>query len=213
MLTNKQHGFTLIEVIIALTIFALLAVIATSGLFNILAIHKKLTAQDSNLQQFTTGITLVRQDFRNFIDRPVLDTYGDSSLAFSGQTQQISFTRSSLINAAIMGKSGLQRIQYIIQGNNLVRRTWPVLDQAIATQPNQQILIAGLSAFKFQFLDQHGELKDTSPTPTDSSNLNSANNPLNYAFPIAIKISCSLRHQGPVTLLIPIATRGNNEKK
>ena len=214
MLAKKQHGFTLIEVVIALAIFALLAVIATRGLFSVLTIHRKLSIQNASLQQFTTGITLMRQDFRNFIDRPVRDAYGDSHLAFSGQAHQLSFTRSSLLNAVIIAKSGLQRIQYVVEGRNLVRLTWPVLDQSITVEPSQQILITGLSHFKFQFIDQHGTLQNSSPTPVNNSmRYNTTGNQLHYTFPIAIKISCFLIHQGPLNLLIPIAARGNNEKK
>ena len=82
-LHSKQRGFTLLELLIASIIFAIMAVMAYGGLDNVLSNSKASQQALSRLQQIQQSIAIISRDFSQLVPRAVRDEYGNIQPALS----------------------------------------------------------------------------------------------------------------------------------
>ena len=141
---DRQHqGFTLLEVMVALVIFAVLGVLTILGLHAVLRTHQQLTLRNEQLQQVAITMALLRRDAEQVIDRTVLDAGGSHLPAVSvGGDGNLAWTTSGLVNPlGIQRRGDMERVDYRLQGQRLERWTWPALDRAPNTRPIKQVLL------------------------------------------------------------------------
>ncbi len=154
---NKSKGFTLLEVLIAVAIFAVISGIAYSGLSSVLTASHKTQAVNRSLQELQLAMSLMHQDLTQIVDRSVSDEFGDTQPAVkSGGSFEkiIRFTRRGWRNPAQRTRSTLQRVAYRIDENTLIREYWQHLDRA----PNPKIvslpLLEKVKELSFRYYDQ-----------------------------------------------------------
>ena len=86
------HGFTLLELLIALAIFGLLSVMSYSGLTSVLDQHARTDAAADRLGELQKIYLLMQRDFEQIVARPVRSEYGDQLAAVEGG-EVLQFTR------------------------------------------------------------------------------------------------------------------------
>lgn len=194
----KNKGFTLLEILVAIFIVAIIAVIMVRSLQTVLAAKDGLTRNNEQLAELTLTMNYLRSDISSIVSRPVLDNNGNVLPAFQLQDTDdhfLEFTRGNLANPLGERRSTLQRIGYKIQGGKLIRLTWDVLDRASTSKSQQRVLLTGIRDWKWSFLDE--SLRNYSfwpPKLSDPSTL-----------PIAVQISVFLKDQGEMTQIFPVA--------
>lgn len=190
MNTHKQNAFTLIEVLVALAIFAILSVISTLALRRSIQTHHHLSHYDQQVTRLSIAMTLLRNDISQAIARPVREAGGHHVPAFIDKgDDSISFTRGGL----------LQRIRYRFTDHNLVRDTWSVLDRLPSTKSNTQVLLTGVSHPSIILYDAQNHAQRFWPTK-QGSNLTD--------LPRGVTLTFTLAGQGTIALDIPIDSRG-----
>ncbi len=150
---NKQ-GFTLLEVLVALSVFAVMAIIAYSSLNSVLATRAQIETQAESLKQLQIVFQRIQQDLNQYSERDIRDEYADIQLSFIGEAQVIEFTRLGWQNPAQTPRSDFQRLRYFVQNKTLWRSHWQVLDRAQDSQPLSIPLLEQISAFRWRFLDE-----------------------------------------------------------
>jgi general secretion pathway protein J len=165
-----QNGFTLLEIMMALFIFAILATLVTGVLRTVIQAHARNDLAAQQLQDLQVALTLLQSDMQQMIDRPVLDRSGNALPSLIANTasnaNSLEFTRSGFVNPlATDRRSTLQRVAYHLDGNNLVRETWMVLDRANTTQSAKNTLLSGVKSLKFRFMGLQNQFYDYWPTP------------------------------------------------
>lgn len=150
---NKQ-GFTLLEVLVALSVFAVMAIIAYSSLNSVLATRAQIELQADSLKQLQIVFQRIQQDLNQYSERDIRDEYADIQLSFIGEAQTIEFTRLGWQNPAQTPRSDFQRLRYFIQNKTLWRSHWQVLDRAQDSQPLSIPLLEQINAFRWRFLDE-----------------------------------------------------------
>lgn len=155
---RKNQGFTLLEVLIAVAIFAVISGIAYSGLSSVLTASHKTQAVNRSLQEVQMAISLMHQDFTQIANRPVSDEFGtrqEAVVSGSAFEKIIRITRRGWRNPAQRTRSTLQRIAYRIDENTLIREYWQHLDRA----PNPTIvslpLLEKVKELSFRYYDQN----------------------------------------------------------
>ncbi|MEW8189877.1 MAG: type II secretion system minor pseudopilin GspJ [Candidatus Thiodiazotropha endolucinida] len=153
----RSHGFTLLELLIAITIFAILATFVYSGLKVILDTEHQTSLYGQRIAKLQLGLNLMQRDIEQLVGRPVRDQYGDQQPALkSGGISGIllELTRGGFSNPMQLSRSNLQRVGYVLEDNTLFRLTWPTLDRPRESEPHRQKLIEEISSLELVFYDK-----------------------------------------------------------
>lgn len=209
MTTHKIHktkGFTLIEILVALLIFAIIGILAAMSLKTIISAHRKLKIVDHHLLQLQLSMTLMRRDLLQVIDRKVRDANGDQEPAFLAHgPMDITFTRTGLVNPLNMRRqSNMQRVGYALQGDQLVRLTWDVLDEPPGAKPESQVILSGVQSLSWQFITNTGTTSEVWPPATGSNMQREMASDL----PKVVLLVMRLKKEGVIQGVFPIPARG-----
>ena len=85
MMRRAPSGFTLLELLIAIALFALLGLATYRMLESVLRSDEVVRAQEIQLRQLSRAVWRLEQDLIQAVPRPVRDGYGDEQNAFIGQ--------------------------------------------------------------------------------------------------------------------------------
>ena len=192
-LNNQQNGFTLLELLVAVSIFAVVTTIAYAGLQTVLNSRDRITEQSQKLAELQLAFTILARDLQQSVPRPIRDEFGDSKPALiSGTNDQfLELTHNGSINLLNQARSDLQRITYTFEDEQLKRNIWPTLDRAQAEEPQEMILLDKVQNIDIRLLDEDGEW-----TQDWIDN--------DVAMPVAVEINVELEHWGTVKRLLQI---------
>jgi general secretion pathway protein J len=155
-----QRGFTLLELLVALAIFSLLAVMAYGGLRSVLEQRAGTEQEAERLGQLQKIYLLMQRDIEQVVPRPVRDGYGAELPALLG-AESLELTRGGWRNPLGHARSTLQRIAYVHEDGELVRYTWRVLDRAQDSVPVRQPLTDEIEEMTVRYLDAANEWQTT----------------------------------------------------
>lgn len=196
---KKYQGFTLIEILIALTVFAILATITSSTLYYAFTARTRVNEQADRLNTLQLAVSIIQQDISQIIERPIRGNEMRLFPAFVGQPQYLEFTRDGVINpGSIEKRSNLKRIALVCQDNKLLRRTWASLDPLDRNIDEDRELINNLSGCNFNYLNQN--LQVLTEWHEQAVSQNQRQEPL----PKAIQLNLKLNDWGKFNLLFII---------
>lgn len=168
--TARAQGLTLIELLIAVAVFAVLSALAYGGLNNVLLTSSRTQVEAEKLTVLQMAMRYLQRDVDQMVNRPIRDQYGDEqppliSAEHSDEEALISFTRAGWTNPAEQLRSTLQRVAYDYDEENeeFVRITWTALDGA--TEENELIttLLESVTELEFRFMDEQGDWQTAWP--------------------------------------------------
>ncbi|MCU7922362.1 MAG: type II secretion system minor pseudopilin GspJ [Candidatus Thiodiazotropha sp. (ex Dulcina madagascariensis)] len=198
-ISRPLRGFTLLELLIAITIFAILATFAYAGLKVVLDTEHQTSLYNRRMSKLQLGLNLMQRDIQQAVNRPIRNEHGDEEPAFmSGGFSGImlQMTRGGYPNPMKLPRSNLQRVGYQYEENNLYRLTWPTLDRAQDSKPNRQKLIDEIASVEFFFYDK--TMKKQSEWPLDLTGAESDQPP---GLPIAVELTMELKDWGRIRRL------------
>lgn len=191
-------GFTLLEVMLALLIFAIIAMITTLVLHSVMNARKSSEHYANRLAKLQVAVTLIEQDFSQIINRPIVLSGDIRQAAVLGNVQQIEFTRTAYPNPfAKIKQSNLQRVRYQFKNQQLFRQTWARLDRLNNQTNTNTLLLNGVSNFSLKYLTQQNTFVNYWPLKQYTSSKADA-------LPKAIQIQFDLKNWGSFNLTIPI---------
>ena len=141
---DKQQGFTLLEILIALAIFALMSMMAYAGLAAVLQAKSATEPRSEQLAQLQTTLYLLNEDLSQAVDRPIRDEQGRTEPAFSGGSgnEILVFTRSAPTWSSAVAANSLQRVSYRFEKGGLYRQVWTLPDRTQQTEYRRRKLIS-----------------------------------------------------------------------
>ncbi len=189
-------GFTLLELLIALAIFALLSALAYGSLRSAL-LNRELSAErTARLAELQLAMLFMARDLEQVVDRPVRSTYGDRlpALYTPQQGYLLEFTRGGWGNPAGQRRSTLQRVAYSLEEGELIRHSWQMLDRTDERPTRSQPLLDDVTRFELRFLDARREWSGEWPPPGgDRDTLPS--------LPVAVEVTLELPQWGRIKRL------------
>jgi prepilin-type N-terminal cleavage/methylation domain-containing protein len=109
MIKKFPNGFTLIEILIAITIFSVVALSLYSTFFSAIAVWRRSEALNRVYQEARWSLEVIANELHNAIVLDYTDRYPDFT-AFEGSSDKISFLSLS--------DSGIKQISYLLENEN-----------------------------------------------------------------------------------------------
>ena len=153
---RRVSGFTLIEMLVALTVFSILSVLAYRALDAVLALDERSSSALATDSAKHRAMAILLQDFLHIRPRVVRDERNDYQRAYEvSEEYAVRFTRGGLPMLASM-PAGMQRIAYSLNDDKkLLRWVWPQLDGTSDLGPQSKVLLTGVEEFVVEQLDSN----------------------------------------------------------
>jgi general secretion pathway protein J len=192
-----MKGYTLIEVIIALAIFAILGTLSVGLLSRAFDTKARLANQIQPVNEVQLAASRITQDSAQIVARPVREQDMQKRPAFIANTSGIEFTRGGFValdNSP--SESTLRRVALNCEGSELIRNTWSKLDGFDASPPQKQVLLSHLKQCYFSFASSNQTWSDAWHEEKSS-------------LPTAFKLHLNFENLGDIALIFNIPG-GNN---
>lgn len=150
---KKISGFTLLELMVAISIFAIVSLLTMGGLSNVLNTQEHTEKNLQRLTRLQMVFTIMSRELQQLSARSIRDEYGafvaPLSNEVSGGIAGIEFTHQGRFTLG--DQVSLQRVAYYLEDKQLVKKIWPVLDRVEDTKPIKQILLDEVDDLSFSF--------------------------------------------------------------
>jgi general secretion pathway protein J len=199
----RLRGFTLLEVLVAVAIFGVLAALAYGTLSRTLDNAERLEERSGRMEALQRAVRFLVEDFRQLAPRPVRADLGDvmaPALFTSVQSDYaVELTHGGWGNPAGLPRGTLQRVAWRVQEGELVRYHWTVLDRTLDNQPAARVLLDGVVSLAFRFMLDNGEWAGEWPPE-------SLQGPPGWRYrPRAVEIVLETEQEGVITRLVEVA--------
>lgn len=165
--TGRCAGMTLLELVIAIAIFSLVAAAAYAALSQGLVVQDRLQEQRRFWQRFETVFNLVHTDLDQAVGPAPSDPGQAVGPAPSGVGRDrfegyahgnsaayahiLEFTRRVNTDFHAGPASPFLRVGYRLDDGGLYRRTWAPLDQPYASEAAESLLLEGISDIRLRY--------------------------------------------------------------
>jgi general secretion pathway protein J len=200
---KRTRGFTLLEMIVVLLIFSVIAVMAYGGLNAVLNARGRVLESLERTAALQKAYVRLRNDLQQLRGRSARDGYGEPQGALAVLPDgAVEFTRSGWRNPLGQPRSVLERVAYRLDDDSrLLRVSWRALDRAQDATPSEVVVLEQVEDVRWRFL-QGSEWQETWPAAGAAG----AGAALDEV-PRAVEIVLTLKDLGEVRLLFS-ATNG-----
>ena len=164
---HKGRGFTLLELLVAISIFAVISLGGYQMLRSLMDTQERVEGQARFQAQLNLALAIIGRDFKQLAHRPIQDLHGEPREALVLGGEHIAeLTRAGWRNPGARPRSRLQRVAYTIdyQTGALRRRFWLALDPAQDSQPVEETLLTEVQDFQVRpLLPEAGAGQDAWP--------------------------------------------------
>ncbi len=166
----SEKGFTLFEVLIAVSIFAVIGAMTMSSLIQVGRTGEQVSESQRVLSEIQFALAYLGKDITQIVNRKIRDQYGDEQSQLIIDENRLTFTRAGWNNLLQQPRSNLQRVEYVLVDDVLQRRYWPQLDQSYTEVKVEQTLLQGVDDFSVKLLTKGKEEIERCP-PDNQGNL------------------------------------------
>ncbi|MEJ1340407.1 MAG: type II secretion system minor pseudopilin GspJ [Candidatus Sedimenticola sp. (ex Thyasira tokunagai)] len=155
-------GFTLLELLVAISIFTIMSMMAYGGLHTLLTTRDHTDRAAEQFAMLQSTFLFMQQDLAQAVGRGTRDEFGDNQPPFSGGNSD---ELLAFVHGGAMGLESvympLQHVAYRLDGEQLQRLSWPVLDRTQGSEPDILDLTDGVLGVAARF--SHDEWQDSWP--------------------------------------------------
>lgn len=154
----RRSGFTLIEVVVAIFIAAIMFAIGYRALSQAMIDRDALNTSQTRVNEIQRGMRIVAQDFAQIAARPARDMQGNGELqsAIGANTKDntlLTFSRNGWSNPAGLQRPAEERVRYRFLDGSLLRDHWLSVDPALNAEPRERVLLTRVKSVEVRFLD------------------------------------------------------------
>jgi len=198
---SRQHGFTLIEILVATVILAIMGVMAYRGIAEARVAVVNAEGHLDRLRNAQRAVQTIVTDFRTLTRRPVREPIGDGTRATvlrdPNAIALVELSRGGWPNGAGTPRGTSQRIVYRLEENKLIREHWNVMDATLATPTVKRELIDRVERVEMRYLTPGREWVAEWPQLGDNDQFNQR--------PLAVEITLVLEDYGEIRRIVEVS--------
>ncbi len=157
-----ESGFTLVEMMVSLLIFAMLSAAGVALLSFSVRAQGAANERLDEVAALRRVNAILTADLAQAVPRPYRDRAGALQAAFSGGgaegTTALGLVRGGWSNPDLLPRASLQRVEYRLAAGRLERVAWPYVDGAEPLQA--AVLLTGVRSLRLRYRIK-GDWRDT----------------------------------------------------
>jgi general secretion pathway protein J len=176
----RQRGFTLLELLVAMAVFAILGTLGFRGLNSVLDAEARLQAESRRWSDVSLLFAQLSEDLSMAVGRTVRDGADRTSPALllraapsettADDEARLAVTRLG-IGEGSTAQSAPRRVGYRLREGTLEYLVWPAPDAAPGTTPAAYAVLGNVSDLQLEALDFDGRWAPAWPGTRDASAL------------------------------------------
>lgn len=172
---HQQKGFTLIELMVAIMIFAIISIISYRAISSLVTTKRVVTDAQEKWGGIARAVNKISGAWDRAIPLAARDENGVLIPAMMGKNKlsgnfdsQIELTVSGYIGDPIYGAMPPKRIGFRFVNGKLYMVTWPFMNRVPGNQPQINLLLENVDTFSAGYYYPDKQWRDT--WPLDNSN-------------------------------------------
>ena len=172
---NSYLGFTLIEVLVALAVLAMVTLASHQILSTAINANQNSKEKVAEIGAMNTVFRMMQQDFTQLALRNTRNESGDSlelflmadRFLFDSQYHGVAGVRDGWSNPVnLLPRSELQLFSYVVEEDNLVRKYRIYVDSLDGTEPKSQVLLEDIKGFTISFRGDNDKWEENWTNPS-----------------------------------------------
>lgn len=195
----SARGFTLLELLIAVSVFAVLSIMSYSALSSAVRQKQQGQEQANRLKGLQMGLLVMERDLQQALDRPTqVGTTLEPAFEYIPLEARMALTRSGWSNPLGQPRGEIQRVAYRYEKGKLYRDTWFHVDRLQDDQPQEAVLLDELDDWQIRFMNQDHKWQEAWPP-------RNAKGQATDALPLAVQFSFRMKDWGEIHRIIRMA--------
>lgn len=165
---QTNAGFTLLEVLVSLVLFAVLSSLLIQTFGQQMQYHGLLNKQQSRWAEVMRAWQLIERDVSQIAPRPARDAMGDpqAAILYSGNNE-LEFSSFSWFSRQFLESSAIVRIRYVFDpaSQSLWRESWQYPDRVVGAQVQRLLVLDKVMGFKVRLLTHKQQWRSYWPLP------------------------------------------------
>ena len=201
MKAERGAGFTLLELLVAVAVLAVMSVLAYGGLRSVVDTRQHVELVSGQLAALQMTFTALARDIEQTIPRPVRDPYlgADAEPALRGEFQlavaPLELTRSGWRNPASLERATIQRVAWRLEEGTLIRSFWSHPDRLSTTPAQEVAMLEEVAGVRLRYRGEEDQWLESWP-PAGSEDP--------AGLPRAVEVEIDVARWGSVTRLFVV---------